>query len=237
MIVILTGAGISQESGIPTFRDADGLWENEPVEEVATPEGFLRNPEKVLKFYNDRRRNLLNPEIAPNAAHLALARLEAESADKVLLVTQNIDNLHERAGSKNILHMHGELLRVACVHCHKSSGWAGDMGRMDICPNCKKDGFLRPDIVWFGEMPLYMDEIDKALDACRLFAAIGTSGQVYPAAGFVAQARAGGARTVELNVAPSSNSRLFAERRFGPATQTVPQWVEEELARQAGGIL
>ncbi|MDL2307022.1 NAD-dependent protein deacylase [Desulfovibrio sp. OttesenSCG-928-C06] len=232
MIVILTGAGISQESGIATFRDSGGLWENESIEDVATPGGFARNPARVLDFYNQRRKQLLSPEIAPNAAHLALARLERESSEPVLVVTQNVDNLHECAGTSNLLHMHGELLKARCTACRGVSQWEVDMSKSDACPKCGTTGKLRPHIVWFEEMPLYMDEIEQALESCRLFVSIGTSGNVYPAAGFVRSARSAGAQTLELNLEKSVGASAFHDGRYGKASEIVPDWVDEVLSRQ-----
>ena len=229
MIVILTGAGISHESGIATFRDSDGLWENERVEDVATPGGFARDPERVYRFYNQRRRDLQNGIIVPNAAHKALARLEKEYPGKVLVITQNVDNLHERGGSHNVLHMHGELLQGRCAACEAVFPCLGDMNSKDVCPSCGKAGHVRPHIVWFEEMPLYMEQIEDALEQCRVFASIGTSGNVYPAAGFVRHAKAHGAHTVELNLQPSVGASVFAESRYGLATQVVPAWVNELL--------
>lgn len=230
MIVILTGAGISQESGIATFRDAGGLWEKVRIEDVATPRAFARDPDRVLAFYNERRRQLLKPEIRPNAAHRALARLEKEGREPLLLITQNIDNLHERAGSENLLHMHGELLKARCVACHAILPWEGDLTRKDACADCGQSASLRPHIVWFEEMPFFMDDIDRALASCRLFASIGTSGNVYPAAGFAAQARGRGAQVMELNLEPSQGVRIFQHGRYGRAGTIVPAWVEEVLA-------
>jgi NAD-dependent deacetylase len=231
-IVVLTGAGISAESGLPTFRGAGGLWEGRRVEEVATPEAFARDPGSVLRFYDARRRALLDPAVRPNAAHAALARLEAAlPRDRFLLVTQNVDDLHERAGSRRLVHMHGELLRARCLACGGSAAWRGDLGLDAACPGCGGLGRMRPDVVWFGEMPYRLDEIGAALARCGLFVAVGTSGQVYPAAGFVAEARAAGARTVELNAEPSAVSRAFGERRYGPATTLVPALVDELLSR------
>jgi NAD-dependent deacetylase len=235
MIFILTGAGISQESGIPTFRDAGGLWEGENVEDVATPRGFARNPDRVLDFYNARRRNLLDPAVAPNAAHQALARLEAAVAARggeVLLVTQNVDNLHERAGSKNLLHMHGEMLKARCQLCGEVMRWEGDLTRQSVCPSCAGPGRLRPHIVWFEEMPLYMPEIEQALNRCRLFVSVGTSGNVYPAAGFVSLARRAGADTLELNLERSLGASRFRDGRYGKASAIVPAWVDEVLGGQ-----
>jgi NAD-dependent deacetylase len=228
MIVILTGAGVSQESGIDTFRQAGGLWEQVNVEDVATPRAFARDPDRVLAFHNDLRRRLQDPRIAPNPAHLALARLEAESREPVLLVTQNVDDLHERAGSRNLLHMHGELLKASCRECLAVQPWERDLTRADACPACGEKA-LRPHVVWFEEMPLHMDEIDKALKRCRLFVSIGTSGNVYPAAGFVRKARKRGARTLELNLEESAGAEAFHQGRYGRASRIVPEWVEEAL--------
>lgn len=229
MIVVLTGAGISQESGIATFRDAGGLWENVRIEDVATPRAFALNPERVLAFYNERRRGLLAPEIQPNAAHKALARLEKDAGEPVLVVTQNVDNLHERAGSANLLHMHGELLKARCTACKKAFRREDDILPESACPKCGKNGSLRPHIVWFEEMPFYMDDIAAALSQCRLFASIGTSGNVYPAAGFVRLAREAGAHTIELNLERSAGARVFHESRYGKASEIVPAWVDEIL--------
>lgn len=228
-IVILTGAGISAESGIRTFRAADGLWEEHRVEDVATPEGFAADPALVHRFYNQRRRQLLGGEVQPNAAHLALARLEAEFDGEVLLITQNIDDLHERAGSRNLIHMHGELLKARCAITGAVYPIGGDLALTDRCECCGAEGTLRPHVVWFGEMPLQMDTIYSALSRCDLFAAIGTSGHVYPAAGFVSEARAAGAHTLEINLEPSAVQSRFAEKRRGSAGSLVPQWVEELL--------
>lgn len=229
-IVILTGAGISKESGLDTFRDADGIWSKVRIEDVATPEAFARDPVKVHGFYNARRQSLLNPNVQPNAAHAALARLEQAWAGPVLLVTQNIDDLHERAGSTNLIHMHGEMLKVRCELCDASSPWREALSEDAACPNCGSVGGLRPDVVWFGEMPYQMDRIFAALARCALFVSIGTSGNVYPAAGFVQEARqVAGAHTVELNLEPSSGVTAFAEARHGPATEIVPAYVEELL--------
>lgn len=225
-IVILTGAGISAESGIDTFRSAGGLWEQHRVEDVATPEGFARNPNLVLGFYDMRRAALAN--VAPNAAHLALARLEREYPGDLLLVTQNVDDLHERGGSARVLHMHGELKSALCTSCEMRSPWLETMLERPPCPVCRAPT-LRPDVVWFGEMPYQMGRIYQALERCDLFVSIGTSGAVYPAAGFVEEARRAGARTLELNLEPSEGSRLFHESRLGPASVVVPEWVEEVL--------
>ncbi|QNM83645.1 NAD-dependent deacylase [Sphingomonas sabuli] len=227
-IVILTGAGISAESGVATFRGPDGLWEGHRVEDVATPEAFVRDPALVHKFYDARRSALAAVE--PNAAHRALARLDAEWPGELLLVTQNVDDLHERAGSKRLIHMHGELKSGWCLRCNQRSAWNGAMGQGAECPACGTTGLVRPDIVWFGEIPYRMDEIESALQACDLFVSIGTSGAVYPAAGFVQTAHYCGAQTLEMNLDPSLGSYLFDEARVGPAGKLVPAWVEEMLA-------
>ena len=227
-IVVLTGAGISAESGIPTFRGADGLWEGHRIEDVATPEAYDRDPELVHQFYNMRRAALGTVE--PNPAHAALARLEREFDGRFLIVTQNVDDLHERAGSKNVLHMHGELRKAWCLGCDNRAPWQEDMDEDSRCSHCSRVGRLRPDIVWFGEMPYEMDRIDQALSGCDLFVSIGTSGNVYPAAGFVALVRhMGRAHTLELNLDPSEGSRMFHETRHGPASQLVPAFVDEVL--------
>jgi NAD-dependent deacetylase len=223
-IVVLTGAGISAESGIKTFRDSNGLWENHAIEDVATPEGFKRNPSLVYQFYNTRRNQLVETNVAPNAAHMALVQLEQEYTDRFMLVTQNVDNLHERAGSQNIRHMHGELLRARCINSGKSVETYTDFNESLRCTCCLPANKMRPDIVWFGEMPYYMDEIEEALFRCNLFVAIGTSGNVYPAAGFVELARQSGAHTVELNLEPSTGTNRFAEHHYGLASVIVPRF-------------
>lgn len=225
-IVILTGAGISAESGVKTFRDDGGLWEGHDVQQVATPEAFRLNPDLVLKFYDERREQVQGVE--PNAAHLALARLEREYPGEVLVVTQNVDDLHERAASRNVLHMHGELLSAWCLNCGGRFEWRGTLRDRPPCPDCGEPR-LRPDIVWFGEMPYHMPEIERALEQADLFAAIGTSGLVYPAAGFVSVAASTGTHTVELNLEASAGTGLFDEVREGPATETVTRWVAELL--------
>ncbi|MET2827878.1 NAD-dependent deacylase [Mesorhizobium shangrilense] len=227
-LVILTGAGISAESGIATFRDSDGVWAKYDLQDVATPQGFARDPAKVHEFYNMRRRQM--SEVMPNAAHIALARLELEFSGDFLLVTQNIDDLHERAGSKNLIHMHGELRRALCQECDTSSLWHDDLSALSHCPVCSADGQLRPDVVWFGEMPYQMERIGEALSRCDLFVAIGTSGSVYPAAGFVEEARSAGACTVELNLKCAGWASRFSEQHEGPATEAVPAFVERILA-------
>lgn len=227
-IVILTGAGVSAESGIRTFRAQDGLWEEHRVEDVATPEGFERDPALVHRFYNERRAQLQGPAVRPNLAHEALARLEREWPGEFLLVTQNIDDLHERAGSRKLVHMHGELLKARCARTGSVTEWREPLSTETKCPCCGAIGSLRPHVVWFGEMPLELPRIFGALEACAIFAAIGTSGQVYPAAGFVESIQRG-ARTVELNLEGSAVSSRFGERRAGPAGEVVPPWVDELL--------
>ena len=226
-IVILTGAGISAESGLATFRGPDGLWEGHRIEDVATPEAFARDPALVHAFYDARRGRL--SEVEPNAAHRALARLDAEWPGELLIVTQNVDDLHERAGASRVLHMHGELKSAWCLACDARSPWDGSLGDHPACPECGASGGLRPDIVWFGEMPYGLDRIDRALMKADLFVSIGTSGAVYPAAGFVQTARHCGAHTLEMNLEPSLGSYLFHETRTGKAGDLVPAWVEEMM--------
>lgn len=227
-IVVLTGAGISKESGLDTFRDPDGLWAKVDLEDVATPEAYRRNPAFVLDFHNGLRRRLR--DVAPNAAHLALARLEREWPGEVLIVTQNVDDLHERAGTRNLIHMHGELLKARCEACGEVAPCPADLTLDSACAACGLAGAMRPHVVWFYEMPLEMERIGAALESCDLFVSIGTSGNVYPAAGFVADVRARGrAHTVELNLEPSEGASLFAERVHGPATAVVPAWVDRLL--------
>ncbi|WP_199257329.1 Sir2 family NAD+-dependent deacetylase [Pantoea sp. BAV 3049] len=230
-VVVLTGAGISAESGIRTFRAADGLWEEHKVEDVATPEGFTRDPARVQEFYNARRRQLQQPDIQPNAAHMALAELEAALGDHFLLVTQNIDNLHERAGNSNVIHMHGELLKVRCATSGQVLHWQEDVKASDRCHCCQFPSVLRPHIVWFGEMPLQMDEIYAALAEADYFVAIGTSGHVYPAAGFVHEAKLQGAHTIELNLEPSQVGSEFEEKDYGLASEVVPKFVHSLLQK------
>ena len=225
-IVILTGAGLSAESGIPTFRDAGGVWSKYDVRDVATPEGYARNPLLVHEFYNLRRRD--HARAKPNAAHVALARLEREHPN-ALIVTQNVDALQEQAGATRLIHMHGELLSALCNRCGARHPWTADLAIETVCPACHRDGGLRPDVVWFGEMPYRMNEIERALAACDLFMSIGTSGNVYPASNFVAQARAHGARTVELNLEPSAGANLFHEHVHGKATEVVPAYIDRLL--------
>ena len=231
-IVILTGAGISAESGIDTFRDGGGLWEKHRVEDVATPEAFERDPDLVLRFY-DMRREAIQTKL-PNAAHEALARLDTEWAKRpdheLLIVTQNVDDLHERAGARRVHHMHGTHLNAWCTACNVRSPWRGTLIERPPCPECGAKA-LRPDVVWFGEMPYDMERIYGALREADLFVSIGTSGAVYPAAGFVRDARQLGIRTLELNLEPSQGSAWFEETRHGPATQVVPEWVDSILGR------
>jgi NAD-dependent deacetylase len=226
-IVVLTGAGISAESGVPTFRDADGLWEGHRVEDVATPEAYDARPAMVHRFY-DARRALLDT-VEPNAAHLALGRLEKAVGDDLLVVTQNIDDLHERGGCTRVVHMHGQLRSALCRACGSRSPWVGELGDFPPCPRCGVHE-LRPDVVWFGEVPYDMDRIHAALFDADLFVSIGTSGAVYPAAGFVQWAP--NAHTLELNLVPSQVTSLFDEARHGPAGELVPAWVDGLLAGQ-----
>ena len=240
-LVVLTGAGISAESGLATFRGNGGLWHQHRVEDVATPEAFARNPELVHTFYNMRRQQL--KEAHPNAAHHALARLAAAWRGDFLLVTQNVDDLHERAlascppcaeenkreGRFRLLHMHGELKKARCGACEEVFAWEENLSTAHVCPACRLAGHMRPHIVWFGEMPLEMARIYAALRACDVFVSIGTSGNVYPAAGFVHEASGHGAHCVELNMERSLGASLFHEGRYGAATQRVPEWVEEML--------
>jgi NAD-dependent deacetylase len=223
-IVVLTGAGISAESGVRTFRGADGLWEGHRLEDVATPEAFQRNPEMVYRFYNERRQQLRSPSLTPNAAHRALAEFEHNFDGEFLLVTQNIDDLHDRAGSKNLIHLHGELLKARCVVTGELHPWLNDFNGQDPCPCCGETGNLRPHVVWFGEMPLEMERIYNALLHCDLFVSIGTSGLVYPAAGFGQNAASNGAHTVELNLEETERSPWFHETLQGPASELVPDF-------------
>lgn len=225
-IVILTGAGISAESGLRTFRASDGLWEDHPVGQVATPEGFRRDPDLVQRFYDARRADV--QAASPNAAHLALGELDRRWKGDLLIVTQNIDDLHERGGASRLLHMHGEALGAWCTMCDTRRRWTGTLRDNPPCPACGMAA-LRPDIVWFGEMPYRMGEIYRAIGEADLFVSIGTSGAVYPAAGFVEEARRTGARTLELNLEESLGSRLFDETRLGPASELVPAFVAQLL--------
>jgi len=228
-IVVLTGAGISAESGLNTFRGPGGLWEGHRVEDICTPEALERNRALVLDFYDQRRAALAT--VQPNEGHLALARLDREWTGGLLIVTQNVDDLHERAGAKRMLHMHGELMSALCEYCGARARFGGAMLDGTVCGECGEADMLRPDIVFFGEMPYQMERIDRALAEADLFVSIGTSGAVYPAAGYVQQARHAGIETLELNLEPSAGSIFFHETRLGPASQLVPAWVEEVLGR------
>ncbi len=230
-IVILTGSGISAESGVATFRDTGGVWAKYDYREVATPEGFAANPSLVHEFYNERRRNI--GMVKPNAAHDALAELERGLTSRggaLSLITQNVDDLHERAGVENLWHMHGELKKATCVHCTGVWDWIEDLTNKTRCPDCKATGGMRPYVVWFGEMPRFMDEAMVALGDADLFVSIGTSGSVYPAAGFVGLARDAGVSCLELNLEPSENAHLFTDSRYGQATEIVPAWVSNILS-------
>lgn len=229
-ILILTGAGISAESGVDTFRDVGGIWSKVRLEDVATPEGFARDPAMVHDFYNQRRAGLAG--VKPNPAHLALARLEREFSGSVTVVTQNIDDLHERAGSRGVIHMHGELAKALCARCGTRGPSPDQLSTELACRQCGSLAGMRPDVVWFGEMPYHMDMIYDRLAAADLFVSIGTSGAVYPAAGFVEDARVNGSRTLELNLEPSAGTTLFSEARHGPASRLVPEFVDEMLARR-----
>ena len=225
-IVILTGAGVSAESGIATFRGPGGLWEGHRVEDVCTPQALARDPELVHRFYDARRATL--GEVEPNAAHLALARLDQEWTGELLIVTQNVDDLHERAGARRLIHMHGELNSALCAECGARTEWGGPLPPASMCPACTAPA-LRPDIVFFGEMPYRMEAIERAIADADLFVSIGTSGAVYPAAGFVQTARYHGARTLELNLERSEGSARFSESRLGAAGVLVPEWVDDLL--------
>jgi len=223
--VVLTGAGISAESGLKTFRGADGWWENYRAEDLASPEAFARDPVLVHRFYNMRRRALLGAKVQPNAAHRALAEFEHTHRGDFVLITQNVDDLHERAGSRRILHMHGELLKSRCSHCAHVTAVPADLDVSDVCAACGRDAGLRPHVVWFGEVPFHLDEIFECLARCELFISIGTSGHVYPAAGFVELANAAGAHTVEINLEPSLTESAFREKIYGRAGEAVPAYL------------
>ena len=231
-IVVLTGAGISKESGLDTFRDANGIWSRVSWEDVATPEAFARQPDRVHAFYNMRRARTRSIDVQPNKAHLALALLESLWPGQVLIVTQNVDSLHEKAGSVNLIHMHGNYDEARCNFCGAVVEWIEDMSTEDICSGCVRSGGMRPNVVWFGETPMGLDEITEALLSCDLFISIGTSGNVYPAAGFVAMARRQEqTHTVELNLEPSSGAMMFHEVHHGPATVIVPSYINALLAK------
>lgn len=229
-IVILTGSGVSAESGIATFRDTGGVWAKYNYREVATPEGFAANPALVHEFYNTRRRAVKT--VKPNAAHEALAELErglAARGGRLTVITQNVDDLHERAGVSNLLHMHGELLKATCAHCGDVMDCDFGLSTSLECASCSITGGMRPYVVWFGEMPRFMEESADAILGADLFVSIGTSGSVYPAAGFVMEARGAGVPCLELNLEPSENAYHFTDSRYGPATEVVPAWVREVL--------
>lgn len=229
-IFILTGAGISKESGLDTFRDGDGLWANHKIDDVATPQGFMKNPKLVQKFYNLRREEL--KKVEPNPAHIALAKLEKSWPGKVILVTQNVDDLHERAGHKDIIHMHGKLKEARCIETEQVFSWDGNLDMSDVCSCCGKKGNLRPNIVWFGELPFQMPEIFRALDECNYFFSIGTSGSVYPAGGFAQHVLMRGTpKLIEFNIGDSEISHMFTEKHVGPASKTVPDFVESLLTK------
>ena len=235
-IVILTGAGISAESGIQTFRAQDGLWENHKIEDVATPEGFQRDPDLVQAFYNKRRKGLQSPDIEPNAAHKALGELEKRLEGKVTVITQNIDNLHARGGSEKVINMHGELLKARCSESNQVIEHKEDILTGELCHCCQIPAQMRPHIVWFGEMPLRMGDIYSALEEADLFISIGTSGVVYPAAGFVHDAKMHGAHTIEINLEPSAVESEFVEKRYGKASIEVPKLVSELLYEEPSSL-
>ncbi|MCQ8184946.1 NAD-dependent deacylase [Parvularcula maris] len=226
-IVVLTGAGISADSGVDTFRDQNGAWvKNNPMK-VATPEGFAEDPERVHAFYNARRAQL--PGVDPNPAHVALAELEREAVKaggSFTLVTQNVDNLHARAGSKNILPIHGSLTKVSCQACQEVFDWEKNLSVKTPCPSCGARA-MRPYIVWFGEIPRHFDKVEEAMMEADLFISVGTSGSVYPAAGLVGFARERGIPRVELNLEPSDNAYLFTDKRYGRASEVVPAYVRD----------
>jgi NAD-dependent deacetylase len=232
-IVVLTGAGISADSGVPTFRDPDGVWAKYDYREVATPKGFAADPALVHLFYNARRAGVLTAR--PNDAHRALARLETRLGDRLTLVTQNVDDLHERGGARRVLHMHGELMKARCTSCGAVRRCVEDLSVETCCGDCGADRVMRPDVVWFGEIPRFMDEIAVAIAEADFFVSIGTSGSVYPAAGLVSEARGLGVRCVELNLEPSENAWAFDEAHYGRASDIVPTWVDELLAKLPTG--
>jgi NAD-dependent deacetylase len=230
-LFVLTGAGVSRESGLHTFRDAGGVWSKVKLEDVATPEAFEADPDRVHDFYNARRRHLLSPDVQPNEAHQALARLESAWPGDFLLVTQNIDDLHERGGSRNVIHMHGELLKARCVSCSGVFECRSDINRTTNCAFCGVAGWVRPEVVWFGEMPLHLDRIFEAAGQSDVFVAVGTSGQVHPAASLVTEAARSGALTVELNLEASAGAAFFDQHAYGPATEIVTEFVDRLLAQ------
>ncbi|MCJ2050548.1 Sir2 family NAD-dependent protein deacetylase [Methylobacterium sp. J-070] len=227
-LFVLTGAGVSAESGLGTFRDRGGIWARFDPMKLATPEAYAADPDEVLDFYDHRRRGVV--AAAPNAAHVALARAEARLADRggrLFLCTQNVDDLHERAGSRAVVHMHGELLKARCTACDAVTPWRNDLNRASSCPACGAAGRMRPDVVWFGEMPMHRDAIEAALAEADLFVAVGTSGAVYPAAGYVRQARRRGIPTCEINLEPSDNADAFDDARYGPASAALPRYLAD----------
>lgn len=229
-IAILTGSGVSAESGVATFRDRGGIWARYDYRDVATLEGFEKNPQRVHEFYNSRRAAL--PSVSPNAAHFALARLEsaiARAGGNFTLITQNVDDLHERAGSNRVLHMHGEISKSACQFCGSIFSCCEDLSEEEECKACDQPGGMRPYVVWFGEVPRFLEEATAAILSAEMFVSIGTSGSVYPAAGFAAEARAVGVKVMELNLEPSENAYIFTASRYGPATEIVPEWVDEVI--------
>jgi len=231
-IVILTGAGISAESGLATFRSSNGLWNNHRVEDVATVEAFARNPEYVHEFYNELKQELIRA--VPNPAHLALAKLQQNYPAPVTIVTQNVDTLHEKAGNKNIFHIHGQINQAVCLNCGYIMQTWGEIDTQTICEHCGASGMMKPNIVFFGENLLYMDKVDKLLKMCDLFISVGTSGVVYPAAGFVQVAKLCGAKTIELNAETTSNNFMFDEHIIGKAGTTLPNFVQS-LIKEAKG--
>ncbi|MBP5353416.1 MAG: NAD-dependent deacylase [Alphaproteobacteria bacterium] len=227
-IVILTGAGISAESGLATFRSSNGLWNNHRVEDVATIEAYWRNPDYVHQFYNEMRPELYNAK--PNPAHLCITELQKKYPAHIAVVTQNVDTLHEKAGNQNVFHIHGQINQIVCMNCgHVFETW-GDVSSEDKCEHCGTTGMLKPNIVFFGESLLYMDQVDRLLNSCDLFVSVGTSGVVYPAAGFVQFAKMFGADTYEFNMEETSNNSLFDKHIYGPAGTTLPQFVQQLLA-------
>ncbi|MBP5215163.1 MAG: NAD-dependent deacylase [Alphaproteobacteria bacterium] len=228
-IVILSGAGISAESGLATFRSENGLWNHHRVEDVATVEGFMRNPEYVHEFYNEMRPELF--EAQPNPAHFAITELQQNYPYEVSVITQNVDTLHEKAGNKNVYHIHGQINQIVCFHCGKVFETWGDVHSDDKCENCGARGFLKPNIVFFGENLLYMDKVDRLLKNCDLFISVGTSGVVYPAAGFVQIAKFSGAETCEINMEKTSNNSLFDRHIYGKAGTALPELVKQLLGK------
>lgn len=232
-ILILTGAGVSAESGLATFRDADGLWNNHKVEDVATIEAFERNPEFVHQFYNEMKPELLHAK--PNPAHLALAKLEQEYPGEVNIITQNVDTLHEKAGSQKVCHIHGQINQAVCLNCGNVLETWDDVDTQTVCPHCHVAGMMKPNIVFFGESLLYMDKAAHLLSNCDLFVSVGTSGVVYPAAGFVQTAKYRGAETYEFNLEAASNNYLFDKHIYGKCGKTLPEFVDKLLAEVKEG--